>query len=716
MSNDLVVCADVQENLIVRMDKDLLAGLLMDRSTGKNIIWATSDYADLGEGYQENDEITIEAITGANGEIIKPRSVKSKEEQAQRVRNMAEVFTPLWICNKQNNLVDDEWFGTKNVFNEEHETSWTPSIGKVQFPDYEQHSPKGWESYIGSKRLEITCGEAPYLVSRYDTVTGELIPVSKRVGILDRKFRVINERVRNFKNHERTKHRWLYLALKAVRSTYGFEWSGDNLLLARENVLYTVIEYYRDKFDEEIEVGNLFPFVEVISWNIWQMDGIKCVVPNSCHEYVKEHKAFTPNIFDTKAFSEKTLKRSLSFCDVNEDEIMKCQGCLKDDVFLHNGVYCKIKNWSTGKIMFFKDLMNGLGSDDNVGNKKDFKFDVVIGNPPYQDIISTGDNSSLSKQLFPYYVKNCILLEPKYLSLIIPSRWFTADAQDKSFIKLREFIKGHQHMKKICHYADGRQVFPAVTVGSVNYFLYDRDYNGLVEFTECTNQETNTIKRPLFEEGLDIILSMNEMVGILDKVRSHKEFISLTNITYGRNAFGIVGKVSTLKAMSKDRPFPGSVSILCAYEEIRYTERCNVVKNKDLLDKWKVFTSKGNGGAGNLNKEKAVAILGKAFVGKPNYVCTDSLIPLGPLNTEIEANNLQKYMTTKFLRFMVGILKVSQNLYQTVYKYVPLQDFTSSSDIDWSKSVAEIDQQLYKKYGLSAEEIEFIEKNVKEMV
>ena len=129
----------------------------------------------------------------------------------------------------------------------------------------------------------------------------------------------------------------------------------------------------------------------------------------------------------------------------------------------------------------------------------------------------------------------------------------------------------------------------------------------------------------------------------------------------------------------------------------------------------KVFTSKGNGGAGLLTDDKAVNIIGKSYVAGPNVACTDSMIPFGAFDNILEATNLQKYMMTKFLRFMVGILKVSQNLYQNVYQFVPLQNFTSESDIDWSKSVAEIDQQLYGKYGLDESEIAFIESKIKPM-
>ena len=173
---------DVKENKILEMDASLLSILLKDNSSGKNLIWATDNYAQKGFGYGKNDHIDVYAITGANDNLIKPRTEKTKQEQLSRVRDKAEVFTPSWICNKQNNLVDNAWFGRENAFNTETEKGWTTNIEKVTFPD-----GKTWQDYVKAQRLEITCGEAPYLASRYDTVMGEVIPVKNRIGLLDRK-------------------------------------------------------------------------------------------------------------------------------------------------------------------------------------------------------------------------------------------------------------------------------------------------------------------------------------------------------------------------------------------------------------------------------------------------------------------------------------------------------------------------------------------------
>lgn len=351
--------------------------------------------------------------------------------------------------------------------------------------------------------------------------------------------------------------------------------------------------------------------------------------------------------------------------------------------------------------------------DDNIeeGGKK-VKFDAVVGNPPYQENISKSEgNKSLSKQLFPTFIKLSTKIS-SITSLITPSRWFASEGQDGSFISLREWAKKNNHFKIIVNIHNGKQVFNNIEISGVNYFLYDKKYTGDVSFIDYTSKLE--MKRPLFEKGIDIILPMNEMVSILNKV-VNKDFISLMEITKGRNAFNVVGKQSEVIKNTQETKFKDSVEVRCAYEVIRYIDKKNITKNIDMIDKWKVFTSKGNGGAGLLGDDKPVAILGKSYIGYPNSICTDSLIPIGSFDNEYEAINLQKYLCIKFTRFMIGILKVSQNLYQNVYKFVPMQNFTNNSDIDWSKSISEIDRQLYKKYNLTKEEINFIESSIKPM-
>ena len=259
---------DINETEVLKQYPEVLEMLLKDHTTQQNIYWATDSYADRGEGYQFKDAITVDSITGDNGMIIRPRSVKSKDEQTKRSKDMAEVFTPSWVCNAQNNLIDDAWFGRQGVFNHESpDHTWKATTGKIEFPE-----GKTWKDYVRDTRLEITCGEAPYLVSRYDTVSGMPIELSERIGLLDRKLRVVSE------NTESTGE-FLDWCQEAYKNTYGFEWQGDNLLLAREALLFTFLDYYRAKFGEDPLLKSIQYIAYIISWNVWQMDGLKFCPP-----------------------------------------------------------------------------------------------------------------------------------------------------------------------------------------------------------------------------------------------------------------------------------------------------------------------------------------------------------------------------------------------------------------------------------------------------
>lgn len=316
---------DIKENYIYKYDNDLLRILLKDRSSKKNIIWATDNYAHKGFGYQFSDEISIMAITSHKGGVVKPRTEKSKKVQESRIRDKAEVFTPSWICNKQNNLVDNEWFGTNFVFNEEKDKTWTATTEPITFPTA---TGKTWQDYINDVRLEITCGEAPYLVSRYDTVSGYMIELSQRIGLLDRKLRIVSE-------NTHTEEEWLKWAFKSIQNTYGYDWQGDNVLLARENLFFTFIDYYKAKFDKEPALVILKKIANIISWNIWQMDGLKFVIPESCRE-IKECQL---TLFDTSA------------------DRQPCPGCASNNPYAHTGVYCIIKDWKANKKVTFVSLL-----------------------------------------------------------------------------------------------------------------------------------------------------------------------------------------------------------------------------------------------------------------------------------------------------------------------------------------------------------------------
>lgn len=291
--------------------------ILLDRTTGRNIIWATDNYATLGDGYGERDEITAERLLLPDGSrVVVPRVEKSLRMQKERARGKAEVFTPSWIVNDMNNVVDEAWFERKDVFNavmsECHD--WKPTEDAVCFP-----IGKTWRDYVNSTRLEITCGEAPFVTSRYDAVTGEPIPIRKRCGILDRKLRVVGENTTERKD-------WLKWAFFAVKNTYGYEYQGDNLYLARKNVMGTFCEHHEDMFHVQPPFDVLEEVADVVSWNFWQMDGLKHIVPFSDTESVVQETDLFGNV------TERTVKS--------------------------DGTYCIIKDWASGKMGEFRALLS----------------------------------------------------------------------------------------------------------------------------------------------------------------------------------------------------------------------------------------------------------------------------------------------------------------------------------------------------------------------
>lgn len=304
---------DVDEG---KWSKELLQILLVDRTTTRNIIWGTDDYELLGKEYHSHYPILFELITGENSSVIQPRILKTKESQGNRTRGKAEVFTPSWVCNAQNNLVDNAWFGRDNVFNKEIEKAWETTMEKIQFPDKKDRT---WQKYVDEKRLEIACGEAPYLVSRYDTVSGEHLKLKDRIGMLDRKMRVVGENTNNEGD-------WLKWSERAFQSIYGFEFQGDSLLIARENLLVSYCDYMEDKLNRGPTEKELINIAKIISWNLWQMDGLTYTIPYE--------KAVEPmeqiNLFD---FQEKD-KKSL----------------------------CRIKDWRARKIYTFQELVNKGGN------------------------------------------------------------------------------------------------------------------------------------------------------------------------------------------------------------------------------------------------------------------------------------------------------------------------------------------------------------------
>lgn len=300
---------DVDEK---KWSNEVIKMLLIDRTMNRNIIWGTDDYEFLGKEYYSHYPILFEHIKEGKSNIIQPRILKTKESKSNRTKEKAEVFTPSWVCNAQNNLVDSDWFGKVDIFNIESKKSWKATKKKVEFAN---NTNKTWKKYVDERRLEITCGEAPYLVSRYDPVSGEAIELHERIGILDRKMRVVNE-------NNNSESEWLIWSERAFQSVYGFEFQGDNLLIARENLLISYCDYMKDKLRRYPTEKELLRILTIISWNLWQMDGLTYTIPYQ--EPLEPNEQIS--LFESIKKEKKTL--------------------------------CIIKDWRANKKIVFKDLLN----------------------------------------------------------------------------------------------------------------------------------------------------------------------------------------------------------------------------------------------------------------------------------------------------------------------------------------------------------------------
>ena len=239
--------------------------LLTDHTTNNNILLLSNSYP----GVSFNSQITNDIL---NTIKLCPRYLKSKSIKKERKKNKAEVFTPTWLCNHMINLYDEMWFDKKDVFNigNDDSKSWGKT-DRVIFPNEKNIT---WKDYIDLVCLEMTCGEAPFLTSRYDTVCGETIALETRIGILDRKLRVVNENITGY-------NEWLKWAKKSFQNVYGYEYQGDNLLIARINLLLTFIEYYFDRFGENPSLSLVKDIAKIISYNVIQMDGLTYKIPTT---------------------------------------------------------------------------------------------------------------------------------------------------------------------------------------------------------------------------------------------------------------------------------------------------------------------------------------------------------------------------------------------------------------------------------------------------
>lgn len=633
-----------------------LKKLLQDKTTKKNIIWATNTFEHFGREFDDKSEIT--EIIFQSGFRLMPRVLKSQEAQLDRTRKKAEVFTPGWIVNEMNNYLDQEWFQKKDIFNIENGETWEAVREKINFPE-----GKSWEKYILSRRLEITCGEAPYLVSRYDVSTGEKIDLINRIGILDRKLRVVNE-------NTWTKDEWIKWATRAIESTYGFEYQGDNLLIARVNILMTFVEYFEDRWKEEVDKKTLRHLANIISWNIWQMDGLTDMVPFG---------------------AAKEDIRQMNFFDLLSGGLEEEDG--------EETTYCRIKDWRGNKSYLFI----------NYKEKEMKKFDFVIGNPPYQE--EAKDTSD--KPVYNYLMDEAFKISSR-VELITPARFlFNAGNTPK---KWNQKMLTDKHFKVLKYEQNSGKIFPSTDIKggvAITYRDAEKDFGAIETFVLF--EELNSIMHKVKEKkeaSLSDFVYSPESYKLTEKL--HQDFPEAEALLSKGHKYDVTTNIfDKLDFIFKDKKGldKSEVEIIGRHENKRASKwiRRDYLKGPDNFEAFKVFIPKSNG-SGALGEVLSTPLIGEPLIGH-----TQTFISIGNFKTLAEAEACFKYIKSKFARVMLGILKITQDNKKSTWKYVPMQDFTNKSDIDWSKSIPEIDRQLYAKYNLSQEEIDFIEKNVKEM-
>ena len=321
---------------------------------------------------------------------------------------------------------------------------------------------------------------------------------------------------------------------------------------------------------------------------------------------------------------------------------------------------------------------------------KKMKFDVIVGNPPYQ--LSDGGAQASASPLYHLFVQQAKKLNPRYLTMIIPARWY---AGGKGLDEFRDEML-HDHRLRVIHdFFDASECFPSVEIkGGVCYFLWDRDNKGLCKvFTHEKGEITSIADRPLLEKDTDIFIRYNKAISILHKVLSKKE-TSFSSIVSSRKPFGLPTNFVDYKTTW----FDGSVKIY-ANKNQGFVDLSKIEKNRGLIKKYKLFIPKAIG-SGDIRTDRL-----KPIIAEPNTCCTETYVVIGPFEDLTRTKNAISYIETNFFHFLLGLKKITQDATLKVYQFVPLQDFNET----WT------DEKLYKKYGLTQEEIDFIESMIRPM-
>ncbi|MDD4155373.1 MAG: Eco57I restriction-modification methylase domain-containing protein [Candidatus Cloacimonetes bacterium] len=403
-------------------------------------------------------------------------------------------------------------------------------------------------------------------------------------------------------------------------------------------------------------------------------------------------------------YCSKKANSKYSICDVFKDE----QGNIR---------YKRMKHkWEKKKCVYCGASQDVYDRDDSLEtyaynfihtNKPkeifNMKFDVIIGNPPYQ-LNDGGGTGSSAIPIYHKFIQQAKKLNPKYLTMIIPSRWFTGGRGLDTF---RDEMLTDHRISILHDFLNASDCFPGVEIkGGVCYFLWEHNYNGKTKiYTHHNGKITSHSERLLLEEGSEVFIRYNQAISILSKVKQLGEN-SFANIISANDPYGfdvrVDGSYKRIKPTFHKQYFQNSVKLYYngwQKEGIGFIDKDSIRKNANFINDYQVLIPKA-WGKGDMNIDKL-----NPFIAEPLSCCTETYLIIGPFSQKLFAENVTSYIQTKFFHFMVSLKKITQNAMQKVYQFVPLQDFSES----WT------DEKLYAKYGLTEEEVSFIESMIRPM-
>ena len=620
--------------------------LLLNKSVdnGKdNLIWASSNVPAFNDWYRPDSRLTEANVYVCD---LRPRVLKNSSEKKGRAKKHAEVFTPVWICNNMINLHDEMWFGRKDVFNTvdpDNDEIWVET-DKIPFSN---EKGKTWKDYVDIVYMEMTCGEAPFLVSRYNAATGEIIPLNKRIGVIDRKIRAINENTR-----ESSREDWVNWVVRAFENCYGYEYQGDNLLVGRINLLLTFYEYYLDRWGEEPSVSELKHVAHKISWNLFQMDGLTYKVPYTDIDCVMQDWR------SKKRIEVRTMKRL-------------------------NPETCKNKT------------------------KKEFRVDVNFGNPPYQ-----GDGQNL-QQVYPAFyieaIKNSEIVE-----MIFPSAWQEPKNGSGLGRMNKKEIKEDRQIVRIDNRENAFKGYDGAK--NTNIIVWKKGYdNGLNGNQLIYKEGKNPVEKKLIYDANDIE-KPSQIIELERIVVASDGFVGMDTITSARKPYGFstdaiefpeknkLPKIfleeqtgEDLKIYHRDKG-----KIIIGYLNKDYP----IPRKPESFNNYKVLIGKT---WGNMSDNYLGGAYSDIVIVGPKDVCTEKFLVSGSFDSFETAVKHSKYLMTTFCRALLFRNKHIQDNSKDKWKSVPVQNYLEDW---WNKSIDEIDIELFKKYNIPNDIMEYVMKKV----